>query len=477
MASLDVYCRISADREGGGLGVKRQEKDCRAHLAQLGHQVGEVLVDNDISGYKRKARPGYQALLDRVRAGTSDGFAVWHLDRLTRHPAELEEVIEAVEARKALVLTVTGGAYDLGTTDGRAMARVVGAFARKESEDKARRNARKHLELAQAGRPVGGTRHFGYDPIYLDGEPVLLDDEGHPTLRVRPDEAAQIREAIDALIAGESMRSITRRWNDAGITATRGGRMTSGTVRRILTSPTIAGWRSLGREPVARGTWEPIIDDELHAKVVAVVESRVTSPRRTLRTYLLAGMIRCSKCQRGLVSQVRYQAGGRRRSYTCSSDPSKDACGAVRIVAEETEAEVFERLVASLDLGKLGDTEAVDPTAPMLAELEQLEADQAQLARDYYSEKVIGRHQFFAASEALAGRISEVRARIATAAREQAQAPVLANPEALVAEWEHLDLGRQRAVLDRFIDHVVIHPASHRRGKFDRERVEVVWRR
>lgn len=476
MASLDVYARISADREGAGLGVARQEKDCRAHLKQLGHHVGEVLVDNDISGYKRKARPGYQQLLDRVRTGASDGFAVWHLDRLTRHPAELEEVIEAVEARKALVLTVTGGAYDLGTTDGRAMARVVGAFARKESEDKARRTARKHLELAQAGRPVGGTRHFGYDPLYIDDQPVLLDPEGHPTLRVRPDEAAQIREAIGALIAGESMRSITRRWNDAGITATRGARMGSGTLRRILTSPTIAGWRALAGEPVARGTWEPIIDDELHAKVVAVVETRGAGPRRTPRTYLLAGMIRCAKCDRGLVSQVRYQAGGRRRSYTCSSDPAKDACGAVRIVADETETEVFDRLVASLNLRKIAKTQVADPTAPLLAELEQLEADQAHLATDYYADKVIGRHQFFAASEAITGRIAEVRAAIATAAREAAQAPALANPEALATEWATLDLGRQRAILDRFIDHVTIHPATHRRGKWDRERIEVIWR-
>lgn len=475
MATLDLYCRISNDREGAGLGVARQEKDCRAHLDHLGHQVGAVLVDNDASGYARKRRPGYEQLLDRVRTGASDGFVVWHLDRLTRHPAELEEVIEAVEKRKALVLTVTGGAYDLATTDGRAMARVVGAFARKESEDKARRTKRKHLELAQAGRPVGGTRHFGYDPLYINGKPVLLDPDGHPTLRVRPDEAAQIRAAIAALLAGESMRSITRRWNDEGITATRGGRMTSGTVRRILTSQTIAGWRALDGEPVARGTWEPIIDDTLRVRAIAAVEARVTSPRRAPRTYLLAGMIRCARCGAGLVSQVRYQASGRRRSYTCPNDPGKVSCGRLRIVAEETEAAVFTHLLSALDGRRLASVDLPDRSVELIAQLESLEADQAHLARDYYADKVIDRHQFFAASQVIMTRISEARSQLAAASRQNAQMPALADPVRLAADWATLDIGRQRAILDRFIDHVVIHPATHSRGKFDLERIEVVW--
>lgn len=454
------------------MGVKRQEADCRAFLQQHGHEVGAVLVDNDLSGYARKPRPAYRQLLDRVRTGTSGGFVVWHLDRLTRHPAELEEVIEAVEAAGALVLTVTGGAYDLGTTDGRAMARVVGAFARKESEDKARRTKRKHLELAQAGRPVGGTRHFGYDPLRVDGDPVLLDADGYPTLRVRPDEAKVIREAIASVLAGESLRSVTRRWNDGGILPTRGGRVTIGTVRRILVSPTIAGWRSLDAQPIARGTWEPIIDDNLHARIRAVVEAKATG-RSLPRTYLLPGLIRCGLCGRGLVSQRRYpRKTSHQRSYQCPSDPSKDACGRIRIVAEETEQEVFERLLAVIDQRHMPAPDEPD-IGPLLAELDRLEADQAQLARDYYADKVIDRRQFFAASEALTERIRVARSAVAAAARAEAVTPDLTD---LADRWETMELGRKRAVLERFIDHIEITPARHSRGRFDPDRIDVAWR-
>ena len=53
------------------------------------------------------------------------------------------------------VAVVSGGDYDLTTPDGRFTARIVGAVARKESEDRSRRVRRKHLELAEQGKPAG----------------------------------------------------------------------------------------------------------------------------------------------------------------------------------------------------------------------------------------------------------------------------------------------------------------------------------
>src|SRR3712207_1838478 len=57
-----IYVRISDDREGKGLGVERQEQDCRALAERLGwtlHPDRPVYADNDIgaSAKSRKARP------------------------------------------------------------------------------------------------------------------------------------------------------------------------------------------------------------------------------------------------------------------------------------------------------------------------------------------------------------------------------------------------------------------------------------
>ncbi|MGC8628409.1 MAG: recombinase family protein, partial [Acidimicrobiales bacterium] len=89
-----VYCRISDDREGRGLGVARQEAECRALAERLGWSVAKVYADNDISAYRRRRRPGYEALLAAVKQGQVDGLVVWHNDRLHRQQRELEDFID-----------------------------------------------------------------------------------------------------------------------------------------------------------------------------------------------------------------------------------------------------------------------------------------------------------------------------------------------------------------------------------------------
>jgi hypothetical protein len=75
-----IYCRISHDKTGAGLGVERQKQDCRELAARLGWSVTEVFCDNDLSAYSGKRRPRYQALLEAIRAGRIDAVLTWHTD-------------------------------------------------------------------------------------------------------------------------------------------------------------------------------------------------------------------------------------------------------------------------------------------------------------------------------------------------------------------------------------------------------------
>jgi DNA invertase Pin-like site-specific DNA recombinase len=52
-----IYSRISCDRVGAGLGVERQQQDCKKLVAQLGGQLVATYSDNDISAYSGKHRP------------------------------------------------------------------------------------------------------------------------------------------------------------------------------------------------------------------------------------------------------------------------------------------------------------------------------------------------------------------------------------------------------------------------------------
>jgi DNA invertase Pin-like site-specific DNA recombinase len=122
------------------------------------------------------------------------GVVAWHMDRLHRDPRELEDFITLIEAAGAVVRTVTAGDIDLSDSTGRAVARILGAVARKESDDKSARIRRKHLELATKGAiSGGGTRPYGYTQ---DRREVVAE------------EAAHIREAARRVLAGDSLRSV-----------------------------------------------------------------------------------------------------------------------------------------------------------------------------------------------------------------------------------------------------------------------------
>src|SRR6476619_53763 len=88
-----IYARISRDREGAGLGVDRQEADCRALAERLGWEVVEVYADNDVSAYSGKVRPQYRAMLGAVKAGQVTALLAWHPDRLYRRAVDLEEIV------------------------------------------------------------------------------------------------------------------------------------------------------------------------------------------------------------------------------------------------------------------------------------------------------------------------------------------------------------------------------------------------
>ena len=125
-----------------------------------------------------------------------DAVIVYVLDRLHRQPRELEEFFEVCDAAGITALASVTGDVDLANADGRFMARILGAVARKESDDKSRRIKRKHEELAKAGKVSGGgTRPYGYEA---------------DRRTIRKDEAAVIREAAKRVLAGEGIRSIVR---------------------------------------------------------------------------------------------------------------------------------------------------------------------------------------------------------------------------------------------------------------------------
>ncbi|HEY2043659.1 MAG TPA: recombinase family protein, partial [Jatrophihabitans sp.] len=228
--SWAIYARISQDRNGAGLATKRQIQDCRA----LGRKLklpGEPVIyqDDDISASSGKLRPDYERLLTALRGGKHQVLIVWHPDRLHRRNAELENFIDIVKASHVTIQSVNAGEFDLSSSSGQMQARIVGAVAQREVEQKAERRARAIQQNAGLGKRHGGGRTFGY------GRTVNGHDRDIEKLNAV--EARLIRSAFERILAGESTTSVWRGWNGQGVKTQRGGTWSGSNFRRMIQRP------------------------------------------------------------------------------------------------------------------------------------------------------------------------------------------------------------------------------------------------
>lgn len=459
-----VYCRISDDREGAGLGVARQRQDCEALIERRGWTLTEVYVDNDLSAYSGKPRPAYDRLIEDVRAGTVEAVVAWHPDRLHRSTRELEDFIDVIEASGATVQTVTAGEYDLSTPTGRMNARIVGAVARGESEHKSRRARRKAEELANAGRANGGgTRPFGFEA---------------DRVTVREPEAAEIRAAVARLLAGETSYAVLADWQRRGVTTPTGGRWKATPFRRLMLSPRIAGWRGHKGESVAKAEWPAIVSRDDWDRVGAILRDPARRRGGRPREYLLTGgLLVCGICGTRLFAQPKQGPPGEpsRPAYACIP---REGCGRIRTLAEPVDAEVRDVVLAALDGPGLRD--ALDATDDGHGELlDQLRADQDALEGlevAHYTEGHLSKAGYLKARTKLTERVQATERALGRRNGAGALRGLPVGQEALRAAWDMGDVGWRRRLLSAVLESVVMKPAVRGRNFFDPERLEYRWR-
>ena len=453
-----IYCRISQDRAGDELGVERQREDCERLAEKHRWAVAEVFVDDDRSAYSGKPRPGYNRLLDALKAGTVAAVIAWHPDRLHRSPRELEDFIDIIEQTGAAVATVQAGELDLSTAAGRMTARVVGAVARHESEQKSERIRRQREQMALAGRSHGGRRAYGYLP------------GGHD---LDPTEAPLVREIVDRVLAGDSLRSIARDLNERMIPSASGGRWSIPSLRFMLTGPRIAGLRVHRGAIVGPGNWPAIVTRDEHELLVATLGNarrhRVGRPP----TSLLGGLLHCGLC--GARMHHSRRVDGSRR-YICATTPGRsEGCGRLGIIAAPIEEALVEAVLVRIDHRQLAREVSSAPPRPGAVDDEAAIEGRLQDLAELFADGAIGRAEWVTARNGLEQRLAKARAARESEAGQRVLAPFEREPGALRAAWPALDLDRRRAVLQAAVGRVDVAPVS--RGAYRRpvDRLSLTW--
>jgi DNA invertase Pin-like site-specific DNA recombinase len=470
-----LYTRISLDRKGAGLGVERQEDDCRKLARRRGFDVVTLYSDNDISAYSGKRRPGYCKLLADIKSGSVDVVVAWHTDRLHRSPAELEEYIEACERRGVDTVTVQAGELDLSTASGKLVARMLGAAARHESEQKAERVSRARQQAAEHGE-AHGPLGYGYNADQT----------------INPAEAEIVSELARRILAGETLFAMATDLNRRGVPTPGGkiGAWRSVTIRQTMMRASLAGWREWKSDArgkpgqskpgqfVARGSWAPIFDRPVVEDMRRLLTdpSRRTSRRRPIS--LLTGVVQCSKCDNPMSYSFdkRYDTG----KYVCASQPGLGRCGRTGIVAPAVDDMVSQAVVGMLVSSAIPTARRRGQGDLSVAEKELVEArnDRQELAAQRAA-RAISAEEWSAMRPVLTDRIK--RAEQAISAAGGSLAILKGVPTGLRARkwWAEADMDQRRLVVRALIEKVPIYPATKisRSGVFDSARVgDPIWR-
>lgn len=458
--SAVVYSRISHDPLDRKLGVERQEQDCLRLIRQCGWDlVRPPYRENDTSASTKSTarRPVYEAMLADLQAGAARVLVCYSTSRLTRRPLDYERLIRLVLDTGLQISTVVSGAVDLGTADGRAIARVLAAMDAAEAERTGERISRASQQRAERGEWHGGpVPPWGY--AFTD--PTTSAD-GKRSLVVLPERAALVREAAERVLAGESLYRIRKDWNAHGLVSSFGRPWRSQGIRNVLVHGAAAGF-NVRRGELYRGLWEPILDEETWQHVRAIL----LDPKRDTRSFaqrsqlhVLTGLLWCGLCDHLLRSSALQGV----LTYWCPD--LLGGCTHIRIKAVDAERWLLEQID-----GRVARQLYPVETDPVLL---ALRLQQHQLQDDHY-DNLLSREDFLR-------QTSRLRQRVADRRRELTSGyPRALNEERPVTATLADEEPQRRAALRAHLERVYVDP--HPRGVATRwehweQRRDVVGRR
>jgi site-specific DNA recombinase len=465
-----LYARISRVMEDDDTeGVSRQIADGRAAIASRGGTVVAELVDNDVSAsrFSKRARKHYRRLLDMIEGGEVDGVWIWMEDRLHRQVIELAEFLKACEQAGVAKIASAGGEFDLADPDQRMLLYIKAAMAEAEVEKSSKRIRRQRREAAERGeRHAGGSREFG---TVGAGRNVVS--------RTQADrEQELIREAAERVLAGDSLRGIVLDWFDRGIRTPTGKTFQNITVRQMLLSPRIAGFR-VHHGVLYPAQWDPIVPVEQWQAVREVLTdpARKVNLRGGAPRYLLIGLVHCGLCGQRMFGMRRRNYGKEQpAAYVCRPYRELRNCGGMRRNMAKVDELVCEALfdaVESPQWDRLAERPAADPARELY---EQLARDQGLLDRleDKVAQELIRPETARRNRAEIERRMEAARAKVAHLGDTRVAAHV---PRNLRSVWPDLSLDRKRAILAAVIERIEIHPQGSGRA-FDPDAIKVTWR-
>lgn len=477
---MGLYGRVSIDvREGRS--VDSQLAVGREWARREGHTIIGEYRDDGISAFNpSKVRPDWQRVMADITARKMDILWVWEASRASRDRAMWAALIAAC-ADAGVLISVNGKNHDVTDPDDGFVLDLGAAMAVRESAYIRKRVQRATRAAAEEGRPWGSIP-YGYRRVY-DSK------TGLPTKQV-PDErtAPIVQEIVARVLAGEGLHAIAVDLNRRGVptpqmvrderlgrTGVKRGGWNNPKLRKLLSSPTMAGLRVYQGRVHGQGDWEPIVSPADHLRVQQILnDPNRRTQRGTEPKHLLSGIAECGVCG----AWLRWYRNRGRPSYGCAGVNNTNEGHVVRlaahleafvvriVVARLSRPDALELLAAPDDDGAL--VEAMRERAELEATLKVLE--------DSFAENPTP-----AAARVFQRQVNTITARLAelesVAVRREIPRTVvdLAGADA-EQRWHALPLQDQRQVIRWLMRIRVLRQERRLQRGFDPSAVQIEWR-
>jgi site-specific DNA recombinase len=346
-----VYYRMSDDRQEDS--IERQQKEVRPFAARNGYRIVREYTDEGIPGDEVKKRKAFRQLLADAQRGEWSVILCDDKDRFGRFDS-IDQGFYVKPLRDAglSLVTVAQGKIDWHSFAGRITDAVLQEAKKVESQATSRRVITWMLQMAKAGKWLGGHPPYGYS---LQDDTVL----GKRLVPGKPEEVHAVQLMFHLYgDRGFTLEQIANELHARGIfpPSSANRRHKGGerivwqrtTIRALLRNRKYVGdltWNRshegkysgvrngtvhtsdavLAKGQHAKGDWivvpdvhEALVERDLFERVQARLGSyrTPTEPRPQSRNgYLLAGLLICSDCGWRMIGAGC--GSGKRRYYQC----------------------------------------------------------------------------------------------------------------------------------------------------------------